>query len=151
MRIATILFLLLLTSLVCAQPENTQARKEMDRFYAKWDAAFGKMDVKTMTSMIDPSWVMVDAQGKQTTYAQMKQMFGSGSQSMRGMQSHIVVNQVQEQGNEVVAWLTVHESMKVQQGKKWVLIKQTHKVTETLKRVAGGWVVTYTQELPPEG
>jgi len=138
----------LASSLAAAQAEDPQLRKEIQQVYTRWDKAAAAGDVDTMISMIDPSFVAIDKNGKVTNYADARKQFQGIFKTIKDPKSKITVNQIQEQGDEVVAWITMTVSFKAKQGDKWAPVSFTAKFAETLKRVGGQWKFVLAQELP---
>src|SRR5690349_20601674 len=89
-----------------AKGEDPQTRKEIQQTYAKWDKAVNAQDMKGCLALIDPSFVGTTKEGKTATYAQMKAQMQAMAKTASDFRSQITVNQVQQQGAEVVAWVT---------------------------------------------
>jgi ketosteroid isomerase-like protein len=122
-----------------SQGEDPQIRREIQAVYAKWDKLVGEGNVKALMAMIDPSFVATDAEGNTMSYGEVRKMFEDMLKSLREPKSKITVNQIQQQGDEVVAWVTMKASAKMKQGDKWVPMAFTMKFAETFKRVNGQW------------
>jgi ketosteroid isomerase-like protein len=147
-RVVALAILGLCGAIAFAQGESPIVRKEIEAVYEKWDRLVAKQDLKSLLAMIDKSFVMTDAEGKTMNYADMKKQMSSMVGSVRDCKSQITVNQIQEQGNEVVAWVTMKSSFKMKDGSKWVPVSFTARVAETLRKINGEWKFVAAQELP---
>src|SRR6185503_12490406 len=120
MRKLSVLFLLLIASLAFAQSENPTLRKEIQAVYTSFDKMVAAGDVKGICALLDPSFIATDLNGKTTNAAEAKKEMANMMKTIRDQKSQITVNQIQEQGGEVVAWVTMRASGKIKQGDKWV-------------------------------
>lgn len=136
------------SSIAAAQGEDPQIRKDLQKFYAKWDQACNTGDVKTLYSMIHPTFVMTHANGKTSNAAQVKKELAGMAKMSKDVKSNITLDQIQSQGDEAVAWCTMKVSFKMKQGSKWVPANFTSKFAETLKKFDGKWMFVASQELP---
>ena len=143
-----LLISLLLSCLALAQGEDPQVRKELQKFYAQWDKAVMAGDVKTLSSMIHPTFVQTHADGRTSNAAQVKKEMAGMMKLGKDTKCKITVDQIQSQGNEAVAWCTMKMSFKMKQGNKWEPVSFTGKYAETLKKFDGKWVFVASQELP---
>lgn len=139
---------MLLASLAFAQGENPQVRQELQKFYAKWDQACIKGDVKALTSMIHPTFVQTHANGKTSNAAQVKKEMAGVIKISKDAKCKIKIDQIQSQGDEAVAWVTMKMSFKMKQGNKWMPMSFNMKFAETLKKFNGNWMFVASQELP---
>ena len=147
-RSAIFAVLMLLASLAFAQGENPQVRQELQKFYAKWDQACIKGDVKALTSMIHPTFVQTHANGKTSNAAQVKKEMAGVIKISKDAKCKIKIDQIQSQGDEAVAWVTMKMSFKMKQGNKWMPMSFNMKFAETLKKFNGNWMFVASQELP---
>jgi len=147
-RFALLAFLLLLASVALGQGEDPQVRKEIQQFYGQFDKACMTGDVKKLNSMIHSSFVQTHADGKTSNAAQVKKEISEMVKITKDAKCKITVNQIQSQGNEAVAWVTMKMSFKMKQGSKWVPTNFTSKYAETLKKFDGKWMFVASQELP---
>lgn len=146
--IVTFAIALLSPSLVFCQGENPEVRKEIQKFYAQWDKAVMDADVKTLSSMIHKSFVQTHADGKTSNAAQVKKEMSEMIKMGKDTKCKITVDQIQSQGNEAVAWVTMKMSFKFKQGNKWEPVSFVGKYAETLKKFDGKWMFVASQELP---
>ena len=147
-RSALTAVLMLFAFLGFAQGENPQVRKELQKFYAKFDQACMTGDVKTLNSMIHPTFVQTHADGKTSNAAQVKKELAGMVKISKDAKCKITVDQIQSQGSEAVAWVTMKMSFKMKQGNKWEPVSFTGKYAETLKKFDGKWMFVASQELP---
>ena len=138
----------LFASFCFGQGENPEVRKELQKFYAKFDKACMAGDVKTLNSMIHPSFVQTHADGSTSNAAQVKKEIAGMVKISKDAKCKITVDQIQSQGSEAVAWVTMKMSFKMKQGAKWNPMSFTSKFAETLKKVNGNWMFVASQELP---
>jgi ketosteroid isomerase-like protein len=131
-----------------AQPENPALRKEIQEVYAMWDKFVAKKDVEGAIGMLHPTFISIDKNGRTTNYEQVTKTFRSMMGMFRDPKMKIVVDQIQEQGAEVVAWVSMSISFKMKQGDKWVPASHKAKFAETLKKFDGEWKFVASQELP---
>ena len=147
-RPALFAVLLLLGALAFSQGESPQVRKELQKFYAQWDKAVMAGDVKTLHSMIHPTFVQTHADGRTSNAAQVKKEMPGMFKMAKDTKCKITLDQIQSQGNEAVAWCTMRMSFKMKQGNKWEPVSFTGKYAETLKKFDGKWMFVASQELP---
>jgi ketosteroid isomerase-like protein len=138
----------IMATVAFAQAEEAGLRKEIQAVYAKFDKLVAARDSRGLMAMLDPSFIGTDADGKSIRYAETKQMVTTMLKSMRDPRSTITVQQVQRQGDEVVAYVTMKWSCKMKRGNKWVTESNTEKYAETLKKVNGTWRFFSSQALP---
>jgi ketosteroid isomerase-like protein len=145
---ALMLLLTAFSRLAFAQAEDPQVRKEIQRHYAKWDKLVAEGDFKSLFAMLDPSFVGMDKNGRAANCAAAKKQIESMFKNVREPKSKIVVKQIQSQGSEVVAWVSMTASFKMKQGSSWKPMSFTSNFAETLKKIDGQWRFTASQELP---
>jgi len=136
------------SALAAGQAEDPQLRKEIQRLYGKWDRLVAAKDLNGMMAMLDPSFVSTDKNGKTASYGQFKKDFGGLLMSVREPKSKSTVNQIQVQGDEVVAWVSVRISFHAKQGTRWVPVSFDARYADTAKRIGGEWKFVAAQELP---
>lgn len=144
-------YLLVLGLLICvspafAQPEDSALRKEIQGFFRQWDRLVNSGQWGKALRMVDPSWVMVGPEEEIFNY---KTLLGMSKEVKRGdVRSHIVVNSVQANGNEVVAWVTQTMMLRSRVKGRYVWDKHTERFAETFRRTPEGLKFVYTQALP---
>jgi ketosteroid isomerase-like protein len=131
-----------------AQPESATLRKEIEATYAEFNRFVAKGDIKGVLNMLDKSFVQVDANGNVMTKDQLCKEMEAMMKTISSAKSKIVVNQIFDHGNEVVAWITMTMSFKMKQDGKWVPVSFTGQYAETLKKTPSGWKFIFTQEFP---
>lgn len=131
-----------------SQAEDPALRKEMQALYGSYDRMIEKGDMKAFIATLDPSFAAVDADGKRSTYSQVKRQYEELLKGTRDRKGHTSVKHVQRQGNEVSVWAETSFTFKFQQRGKWVSMKETMRFVDTLKKSGSGWKITYSQELP---
>ena len=132
-----------------AQSENPQIRKEIEAVYLKWDKMVAKQDVHGLLAMLDKSFVQTDRNSKVTYYPQVKQQVLSMPMIAKNCKSHITIHEIGEQGNEVVAWITMKVTFQARKGSGWEQRTHTGRYAETLRRINGQWKFVASQEFPP--
>lgn len=145
-------FTLILSAVVAAssfaQAEDPALRKEVQALYTRWCQLAAKKDVKALVAMLDPSFQQVDAEGRITTYTQMKSQMESIMAICKDISCKITVDNVYRDGAEITAWGSMTISFKMKQGDKWVPQSFTEKFAETMKRVGGELKFIRSQSLP---
>ena len=136
MKIISAVLLFVLAAMALAQPENRELRREMERFYERWDNAIENTSVM---NLVEPDFYQVDKQGHRVGLGgfedQMRAM-------MRGNNSaSTTVMNVRQGYNEAVAWIKTTYSW----GNGKTL---TQRIAHTLRRTPSGWKVYYSQILP---
>ena len=74
MKLLSAALLFVLACAAIAQPEPAGLRKEMERFYEKWDRAIENGSMRTLMSMLEPDFYQTDQQGKRTTIGGFEDM-----------------------------------------------------------------------------
>ena len=136
MKILSAVLLFALACLSLGQAENRELRREMERFYTRWDQA---IENSSVMNLVEPDFYQVDKQGHRVTVGgfedQMRAM-------MRGNNSaNTTVMNVREGYNESVAWIKTTYTW----GNGKTL---TQRIAHTLRRTPSGWKVYYSQILP---
>ncbi|MBX7132241.1 MAG: nuclear transport factor 2 family protein [Fimbriimonadaceae bacterium] len=144
----------LTTALACAltipglaQQEDPQLRREVQAFYNSFDRTLNAGNHRKLLDFFDPAWVMVGADNKTVTLAQMVEM--GKSMKPGNLRSKIVVNSVQANGNEICAWITGTMSFRTSRRAKWMTT--TERYAETIRRTPNGLKFVYAQALPNLG
>jgi ketosteroid isomerase-like protein len=148
LRLAISFLAMALGAAAFAQAENPQIRKEIEAVYLKWDMLVAKGDTKGLLAMIDKSCAMTDIEGQTHYYPEVKKEFESMFKGVRNQKSTITIHEIQEQGSEVVAWVSMKISFQQKQGNKWTPVSFTGRYAETLRRIGGQWKFVAAQELP---
>lgn len=130
-----------------AQGEKAGLRKDVETFFAKFDANIGAGNLPGLFSMYSPAYYSVDTQGKRTAWAQWKAGVSQMSKMTKNAKSKIMVKNVQLQEGEVVAWIQQEFWYSVKEGNRWVTKKSTSRWAETLKPTDGGFRFISSQEL----
>ena len=141
MKLLSAALLFLLAGMAMAQPEPAGLRKEMERFYDKWDRAMERGSLRSVMHMIDNDFYMVDQQGKRSDLNQFEDKIGSMSRSKDFNLSTTILH-VRQSANEAIVWLKCVASW--DPGNKTKTTRQAH----TLRKTADGWKVYYVQMLP---
>jgi len=149
-RVAMAILVALTTTAALAQGENPQTRREIESVFQKWDMLVAKQDVNGLLAMVDKSFTMTSANGQVMYFPEAKQQLITGFRTMHNTRCMTTVNQIQDQGNEVVAWITVKSNFMQKQGSRWVAMTKTMRFAETLRRSGGTWKFVASQELPPQ-
>ncbi len=150
MRVKLFLSLVLCaaSALVCAQKEDPQLRKEIQAYYLMIDRQAMKGDFTASLKALDPSYVLVDKDGKTTTYAEIKKLTEGLKGKVRNVKASTVVKFVQSQGAEAVAWIETKLSFQLRDGNDWISTSSTERAAESFKKTPTGWKCYYSQGLP---
>jgi hypothetical protein len=149
MRIRATVFLIICTcAMAFGQAEDPALRKEIQKFYGNYDKLVNEGNVPALLQLFDPSFTAIDREGRTSNWGQAKKQFTSLFKMFKDQKSKIVVDQIQAQGNEVVAWITMTVSFKMKAGNEWKPNRITAKFAETLKRSGASWKLTSSQMLP---
>lgn len=139
MKILSAVLLFALACMALGQAENRELRREMERFYDRWDRAIEVGGVNSLMNLVEPDFYQVDKQGHRIT-------LGGFEDQMRGMMrgnnsASTTVMHVREGYNEAIAWIKTTYSWG--NGKT-----STQRIAHTLRRTPSGWKVYYSQILP---
>jgi hypothetical protein len=125
--------------LALAQPENRELRRDLERFYDRWDRVIETGSVASLRNLLEPDFYQVDKDGNRVTVAgfvdQMARYMRYSS-----LESNTTVLHVRQGHGEAFAW--------IQQSMTWGGKTRTMRIAHTLRRTAGGWKVYYSQVLP---
>ncbi|MCC7230027.1 MAG: nuclear transport factor 2 family protein [Fimbriimonadaceae bacterium] len=130
-----------------AQGEKPGLRKDVEAFFAKFDANIASGNLAGLFSMYSPAYYSVDAQGKRTSWAQWKAGVSQITKVTKNAKSKISVKNVQLQEGEVVAWIQQEFWYASKEGDRWVAKKFTTRWAETLKPTDGSFRLISSQEL----
>lgn len=147
---AILAFALMAFSVACfAQAEDPALRKDLERFFARFDRMMAEGKNKQLFDLMAADYVNVDTQGKRMDKAQFKAAIMGMMGSVKDMHSKTLVKHVRGSGNEAVAWCEEVYTWKQKSGNGWTPMKMTSRWAESLRRTpSGGWVFFYSQELP---
>lgn len=123
-------------------------RKEIERVYAKWCKLAARKDVKGLMSMLHPSFVQVDIEGRKSTAADFKSMMEQVLPITRNIKCDVKIERFNAYGNEATVWTTFSMSMQMKQGRKWVPQSFSMRQCEVLLKTGKGWQFTASQDLP---
>jgi len=141
MKLLSAALLFVLACAAMAQPEPAGLRKEMERFYEKWDRAIERGSMHSLMSMLEPDFYQTDQQGKRTTIGGFEDMM---SDMVRGgnATSNTTVMHVRQSSNEAIVWMKNVMTWGPNN------LTKTRKIAHTLRRSGNGWKVYYSQILP---
>lgn len=141
------LTLLVAPTLSFAQKEDAQARKQVTEYYRLLASAIEKGDMKTIETLVDPSYTSVDLDGKHLNFSQCKAMWSEGMAMMKDIKVTISVKNVQLQRMEASVWYEMTMSGVMGSGKSAQRVSFTQRFCDTLKN-KNGWRAVYCMELP---
>lgn len=141
MKLLSVALLVVLAGAAFAQPEPAGLRKEMERFYDRWDRAMEQGSVRSILNMLEPGFYEMDQNGNRMTIGQYENSIADIVRR-RDVSSMTTVMHVRESGSEAIAWI---KNVTVWGPSNLV---KTRKIAHTLRRTSGGWKVHYSQILP---
>ena len=141
MKLLSAVLLFALAVAAIAQPEPAGLRKEMERFYERWDRAIEGGSMHQILGMVEPDFYQVDQQGKRIDINGfddwMKSMVKAGE-----VNSNTTILNVRQSSNEAIVWM---KNVTTWGPNKMV---KTRKIAHTLRKTPSGWKVYYSQILP---
>ena len=147
MKLILGVLLSLLAVQVFAQGERPEVRKQVENFFAKFDAYIGAKDTKGLFTLFAPGYYSVDKQGKRTELAEWKKGVLGANKTTKDIKSHIQIKNVQLQDQEIVVWIQQKITYTSKQNGKWVTATSTSRWAETLKATDAGLKSVSSQEL----
>lgn len=141
------LVLSLTSAMALSQGEKPGLRKEMETFYEKLDNIVEKGTVQQFFTLFDPSYYLVDTQGKRMNFAQFKQMVNGMAQGAKIVKSESRIKNVQLQDQEAVVWIQNEMVWKERSGNGWATKKSTTRWAENLVRKGNTWRFKSSQQL----
>jgi hypothetical protein len=141
MKILSALLLFTVACAAIAQPESRNLRRDMERFYERWDMAVGSGSVGMLTSLIEPDFYQTDKQGRRVNASQFADQMREMMSWDRNPAATTTVLHVREGQNEAFAWVRTVYS---QNGRR----VQTLRMAHSLRRTPDGWRIFYSQILP---
>lgn len=133
--------LLLVAGAALAQPEPSGLRREMERFYEKWDRAIERGSMRSILNMVEPDFYQTDQQGKRITIGEYEDMMSDVMRS-GDVSSNTTVMHVRQSSNEAIVWMKNVTTWGPNN-----LVK-TRRIAHTLRKTPEGWKVYYSQILP---
>jgi ketosteroid isomerase-like protein len=141
MKLLTAALLFLVACAAIAQPEPAGLRREMERFYDRWDRAIENGSMRSLLNMLEPDFYQTDQQGRRITIGGFEDMMSDVIKS-GDVSSNTTVMHVRQSSNEAIVWM------------KNILtwgpnnLVKTRRIAHTLRKTPDGWKVYYSQILP---
>jgi hypothetical protein len=143
----SILTILAVASIACAQEERPGARKEIEAFYAKGDAMVSSGHMAQYVTLFSPNFYFVDSDGRRQEFPTFRANLMSAARVWKELKLKTTVKNVQLQDGEITVWVEEMLSHKELRNGKWVPMTQTTRYADGLGRVGNGWRFVSSQQL----